>query len=216
MPGMGSTASGSDTVGMAGMAGRPGDSLEAPSGRMIVPMMRKPMMPGLEGMRPAGGELVPGAGRVMAQLPTAMPSTELRPKDGDTITLAATIVRRTIAGRTLAAYAFNGETPGPLIRVTQGTTFFVRFANTIDLPATIHWHGVRLGNAFDGSTMTQSPVPPGGTFVYVVHCPDAGIFWYHDHIREDIGQPWGCTAISTSSERRQRDTVPSAVCCSSS
>ena len=39
--------------------------------------------------------------------------------------------------------------------------------------------------------MTQPPVASGGTFLYAVHCPDAGIFWYHDHVREDIGQPMG-------------------------
>ena len=39
--------------------------------------------------------------------------------------------------------------------------------------------------------MTQQPVPAGGTFVYAVHCPDAGIFWYHDHVREDIALPMG-------------------------
>ena len=68
----------------------------------------------------------------------------------------------------------------------------MRFKNGIDRPATIHWHGVRLQNAYDGSPqMTQPPVPPGGAFLYAVHCPDAGIFWYHDHAREDIGQPLG-------------------------
>ena len=76
--------------------------------------------------------------------------------------------------------------------MTQGATFFVRFRNEIDRPATIHWHGIRLANASDGSpVLTQQPVAPGGTFLYSVHCPDAGIFWYHDHVREDIGQPMG-------------------------
>ena len=51
----------------------------------------------------------------------------------------------------MATYAFNGQAPGPLIRVQQGTTFFVRFRNEIDRPATIHWHGIRLANASDGS-----------------------------------------------------------------
>jgi suppressor of ftsI len=155
-------------------------------------MMKNPMIPGLEGVQPDAGSFLPGAGRSADLFPVAVASTEMRLKDGDTVTLAATIVRRTIAGHTVVLYAFNGEAPGPLIRIPQGSTFFVRFENRIDLPATIHWHGVRLDNASDGTpVMTQQAVPAGGTFVYAVHCPDAGIFWYHDHVREDIGQPMG-------------------------
>jgi suppressor of ftsI len=113
-------------------------------------------------------------------------------RDGDTLTLVASLVRRTIAGRQIATYAFNGQAPGPLIHVTQGATFVVKFRNEIDLPATVHWHGVRLANAFDGTPIvTQAAVAPGGSFLYTVHCPDAGIFWYHDHVRGDIGQPMG-------------------------
>jgi suppressor of ftsI len=182
------------TTGMAGMPGmETGDSVSAPSGRGIIAMMRHPMMPGLEGVRPAVTGFLPRVARgdVMA-LPEAAPSAEVRIADGDTITLAATIVRRTIGGHTIAAYAFNGERPGPLLRVRQGATFYVRFRNGIDQPATIHWHGVRIANGSDGSPgLTQPPVPVGGTFVYAVHCPDPGIFWYHDHVREDIAQPMG-------------------------
>ena len=179
-----------DMAGMPGMSGR--DTLEASSGRMIVPMMKDPMMPGLQGVRPAVTPFVPRAAGAAHDLPMATPSVDMRVQDGDTVTLAASLVHRTIAGRTVTMYAFNGEAPGPLLRVPQGATFYVKFHNAIDRPATIHWHGVRLENAFDGSPdLTQPPVTAGGTFVYAVHCPDAGIFWYHDHVREDIAQPMG-------------------------
>ncbi len=190
--GSSASVSGSAMDEMAGMGAESGDSLEAASGRMILPMMRSPMIPGLEGVRPDVGQFMPGAGRDMRQLREATPSVQVRVRDGDTLTLVASIVRRTIAGRTMATYAFNGQAPGPLIRVAQGATFFVKFRNEIDRPATVHWHGVRLANASDGSpSMTQPPVAPGGEFIYTVHCPDAGVFWYHDHVREDIGQPMG-------------------------
>ena len=105
-------------TGMAGMAGMPGmdgtpvDSTEAPSGRMIVPMMKTPMMPGLEGIRPSVGLIVPGADRGGRELPVSGPSAEVRVKDGDTLSVVAGLVRRTIAGRTLVMYAFNGQAPG--------------------------------------------------------------------------------------------------------
>ena len=89
-------------------------------------------------------------------------------------------------------YGFNGEVPGPLIRVPQNATIIVRFHNRIDLPSAVHWHGVRLDNRFDGVPgMTQDAVAPGGSFVYTVHFPDAGIYWYHPHVREDIEQAMG-------------------------
>src|SRR5262249_45715996 len=61
-----------------------------------------------------------------------------------------------------------------------------------ELPSSIHWHGVRLDNQFDGVPgLTQTTVPPGGDFTYRVHFPDAGIYWYHPHVREDIEQAMG-------------------------
>jgi suppressor of ftsI len=177
---------------MTGMSGMAVDSNTAPSGRTIVPMIKSPMIPGLEDARPNVVLYNPGTSAAAKSLSAAVPTADLRANNGDTITLTAAFVRRTIAGKPYVVYAFNGQTPGPLIRAHQGSTFYVRFKNAIDRPATIHWHGVRLQNAFDGSPqMTQPPVPPGGVFVYAVHCPDAGIFWYHDHAREDIGQPLG-------------------------
>jgi FtsP/CotA-like multicopper oxidase with cupredoxin domain len=177
--------------GMPGMGGD--DPLLVASGRSIVAMMRHPMMPGLEGVRPSGATFVPGEGGAPAStLAEAAASQERRVADGDTVTLEATLVRRTIGGHTIAMYAFNGQAPGPLLRVRQGATIFVRFHNATDRPATIHWHGVRVANRYDGSPdATQPPLAPGASFVYAVHCPDAGIFWYHDHVREDIGQPMG-------------------------
>jgi FtsP/CotA-like multicopper oxidase with cupredoxin domain len=51
---------------------------------------------------------------------------------------------------------------------------------------------VRLANRFDGAVgVTQAPIAPGDTFTYVVRFPDAGIYWYHPHVREDIQQDLG-------------------------
>ncbi|HEV8177214.1 MAG TPA: multicopper oxidase family protein, partial [Gemmatimonadales bacterium] len=64
--------------------------------------------------------------------------------------------------------------------------------NLTDAPSSIHWHGLRLANADDGVPgLTQPPVPSGGEYVYQVHAPDAGLFWYHPHSREDTAQDLG-------------------------
>ena len=67
----------------------------------------------------------------------------------------------------------------------------VNVTNEGDLEATVHWHGVRLENRFDGTHDTQAPIPVGDTFTYQLHVPDPGAYWYHPHIREDYGQEMG-------------------------
>ena len=128
-----------------------------------------------------------------ASLPPALPRAVVHLHSGDTLSLTAVPVRRSVAGRTFTAYAYNGQIPGPLIDVTQGTHVVVRFHNATDLPSAIHWHGLRLDSASDGAVgITQDAVAPGGTFTYQVRFPaDTGLFWYHSHEREDIQQPLG-------------------------
>jgi FtsP/CotA-like multicopper oxidase with cupredoxin domain len=75
--------------------------------------------------------------------------------------------------------------------VPQGATITVPVTNHGDIEATVHWHGLRLENQYDGTHDTQAPIPVGETFTYEVHVPDAGAFWYHPHIREDYGQELG-------------------------
>ena len=60
------------------------------------------------------------------------------------------------------------------------------------MPTAVHWHGIRLGNRFDGVPgVTQDPVEPGGSFRYQIRFPDPGIYWYHPHHREDVQQELG-------------------------
>jgi FtsP/CotA-like multicopper oxidase with cupredoxin domain len=150
------------------------------------------MMPGLVGLVPPGETFLPGAGKEFSALPEAVAAKVTPLKNGDTLELTAGLARRTIRGQSFAMYAFNGQVPGPLIRVPQNATITVHFHNRIDLPSSVHWHGVRLDNASDGAVgVTQDPVAPGGEFTYTVHFPDAGIYWYHPHVREDIEQSMG-------------------------
>ena len=150
------------------------------------------MMPGLVGLTPKVTPFLPGGGADPMRLPAAKPATITPLRDGDTLDLTAALLRRTIRGHAFAMYGFNGQVPGPLIRVPRGATITVRFHNRIDLPSSVHWHGVRLDNPNDGAVgVTQQPVPPGGDFTYTVRFPDAGIYWYHPHVREDVEQPMG-------------------------
>ena len=89
-----------------------------------------------------------------------------------------------IAGTALQVWAYNGQVPGPTLRIKLGETLRVRFTNQLPQETTIHWHGVRLPNAMDGVPyITQQPVQPGETFVYEFTPKDAGTFWFHPHVR---------------------------------
>lgn len=125
-------------------------------------------------------------------LPEASVGGTLPLADGDTVRLEGQVLRREINGRAVAVYGFNGQSPGPTLRVPQGATIVVEFTNHIDFATTLRWHGVRVENRFDGVPgQTQSPVQVGATYTAEVHFPDAGIFWYHPHQRAHIAQDLG-------------------------
>lgn len=112
--------------------------------------------------------------------------------DRQTFALAAGFVKKTINGKTIRMLAYNDQLPGPLLRVKQGSTATVAFTNKLDEPTTVHWHGLRLDNQFDGvPDVTQPPVKPGDSFSYQLKFPDVGLYWYHPHIREDYQQELG-------------------------
>ena len=87
------------------------------------------------------------------------------------------------AGALTRVWSYDGTCPGPELRVRAGERLRVRFRNALEVPTSVHWHGVRLRNAMDGVPyLTQPPVPPGGAFLYDFTAPDAGTFWYHAHM----------------------------------
>ena len=89
-----------------------------------------------------------------------------------------------VDGKPLRVWAYNGQVPGPTLRIRLGDTLRVRFTNNLPQETTVHWHGVRLPNAMDGVPhVTQPPVQPGATFVYEFTPKDAGTFWFHPHVR---------------------------------
>ncbi|MDE0258668.1 MAG: multicopper oxidase family protein [Gammaproteobacteria bacterium] len=150
-----------------------------------------PMLPGIMALRPRVDGFLPEA-PAPEDLPPVRPRQLVRLGDGGTLDLEADFVRRDIGGRPVVMLAFNGQQPGPLIQVPENATIFVNFTNRTPLPTAIHWHGIRLDNRFDGVPgVTQDPVEPGETFRYQIHFPDAGIYWYHPHHREDIQQEMG-------------------------
>lgn len=122
----------------------------------------------------------------------AKTSETIELKNGDTYNLTASIVKKQISGAEVKMLAYNGSIPGPLLKVPQGAEITLNFKNETDVPTTIHSHGLRLDNANDGTPpITQKEVPPGGSYTYKLKFPDAGMYWYHPHVREDYAQELG-------------------------
>lgn len=112
--------------------------------------------------------------------------------NGDTLDLRVGAISKRIDDVSHDMLAYNGSIPGPTLRVRQGTEIAVRVTNDTAMDTTVHWHGLRLDNRFDGVPhQTQSPIRPGGTYTHRLVFPDAGLYWYHPHIREDVAQELG-------------------------
>jgi len=124
-------------------------------------------------------------------LPDASRPALVELRDGDVYDLAIAPVAKTIGESRVRMLAYNGSIPGPTLKAPEGSKLTVRATNRGDLDATVHWHGLRLENRYDGTHETQAPIGVGETFTYEISLPDPGIYWYHPHIREDYGQELG-------------------------
>jgi FtsP/CotA-like multicopper oxidase with cupredoxin domain len=125
-------------------------------------------------------------------LPEAGRPRLLELADGDLLELRVGPVAKRLGDTTVRMLGYNGSVPGPTLKVRQGSEIIVQVVNEGDLDTTVHWHGLRLENRYDGVPyQTQAPIPVGGSFSYRVRFPDPGLYWYHPHIREDYTQELG-------------------------
>ena len=113
-------------------------------------------------------------------------------KNGDRFDLSIDIIKKEIAGKTIKMFGYNGQIPGPLLKVEQNSHIYITVTNNLDTETTVHWHGLRLENEFDGNPgVTMKAQEPGESFEYKLDFVDEGIYWYHPHVREDYQQELG-------------------------
>jgi FtsP/CotA-like multicopper oxidase with cupredoxin domain len=127
----------------------------------------------------------------IAGLPEARAPEVVELSDGDRFELRIAPVAKRLGDSTVRMLAYNGSIPGPVLKVREGSAIVVDVVNEGDMEATVHWHGLRLENRYDGTHETQAPIPVGGSFTARVEFPDPGVYWYHPHLREDYGQELG-------------------------
>ena len=129
--------------------------------------------------------------REITGLPEAHPPETAELGDGERFDLDIAPVAKRLGDVTVRMLAYNRSIPGPTLKVRQGSEVLINVTNHGDLEATVHWHGVRVENRYDGTHQTQAPIDVGESFTYHVQFPDPGVYWYHPHIREDYGQELG-------------------------
>ncbi len=97
-----------------------------------------------------------------------------------------------LPGEFVDAYTYNGQVPGPIVRVTEGDKVRVNFTNELPEPTVIHFHGPTVPNAMDGVVdVTQKVVEPGQSFTYEFVAQPAGTFIYHTHHNSASQEPKG-------------------------
>ncbi|MBX3070903.1 MAG: multicopper oxidase domain-containing protein [Thermomicrobiales bacterium] len=85
-------------------------------------------------------------------------------------------------GTIVKAWAYNGQVPGPEIRVTEGDLVRIHFENRLPVASTIHFHGVNVPQEMDGPAgLNQAAVEPGESFTYEFVATPSGTRWFHSH-----------------------------------
>jgi FtsP/CotA-like multicopper oxidase with cupredoxin domain/plastocyanin len=112
-------------------------------------------------------------------------------------------------GQFVDAMAFNGQVPGPEIRVSEGDRVRFVVQNQMTEPFVLHFHGLTVPNSEDGVPyVTQPPVMPGEYWTYEFTIKDPpGMYVYHSHFNsaEQVGKGlFGALIV----EPRNGDWVP--------
>jgi Multicopper oxidase len=124
----------------------------------------------------------------------------IRLRDGDTYEITIKPVRKRLNGAEVRMLGYNGSIPGPTLHVDQGSEVTIEATNLGDVDATLHWHGLRLENRFDGvPEETQAPIPHGGTFTYRLQFPDPASTGTTRTSAKTSPRRWASTRASSSS-----------------
>ena len=88
-----------------------------------------------------------------------------------------------LGSRTANLLAYNGKVPGPLLEAKPGDKVQIRFANQLNQPTNIHYHGLHIPPTGSGDNVFLE-LSPGQSHTYEYQIPEnhpAGTFWYHPH-----------------------------------
>ncbi len=94
-------------------------------------------------------------------------------------------------GHIVSTTVYNGQFPGPLVRLKEGQRTSVDIYNDTDAPEQLHWHGQHVGVDVDGSAEEGTPYIPAHGMRRISFVPGpAGFRFYHTHVvpRDDLSR----------------------------
>jgi len=88
-----------------------------------------------------------------------------------------------VTGKTVQKITVNGGIPGPVLEFTEGDTAIIHVVNKLDVPTSVHWHGLLLPPNMDGVPGLGGfkSIPAGESFTYQFDLRQNGTYWYHAH-----------------------------------
>lgn len=99
-------------------------------------------------------------------------------------------------GRIVDAWTYNGQVPGPMIRVNVGDNVRVVIDNQLPMGTDVHWHGIDTPNNMDGvAPLTQPLIKSGEGFVYEFVATKPAIGMYHAHHHGQMQVPNGLFGV---------------------
>jgi FtsP/CotA-like multicopper oxidase with cupredoxin domain len=114
-------------------------------------------------------------------VPAPAPPIPASPAPDFTLTIAPYLLEASPKHR-IQTIAYNGQAPGPLLRMKQGRTVTIDVYNHSSDPEIVHYHGLFLPVATDGAMEEGSPMLRPGASARYTFAPDpAGFRWFHTH-----------------------------------
>src|SRR5450755_3285162 len=130
----------------------------------------------------AAGATLLSPPHLLAQSPVAIASLNEVPADY-TLTIATKPIELA-PNRIVSATTYNGQFPGPLLRLKEGERVTVDIRNDTDTPEQLHWHGQFLSTDVDGAAEEGTPfIPPHGSRRISFVPKPSGFRFYHTHVR---------------------------------
>jgi FtsP/CotA-like multicopper oxidase with cupredoxin domain len=139
----------------------------------------------LAGTLAGGGLILPisSGGRDSMQMPAAAPTRSVETGPADVTLRIGPVLADVRQDKTISTVGYNGQVPGPLIRLGEGKQVSVRIFNDTDTPEFVHWHGQFIPSEVDGAGEENSiMVPARGQVSYQFSPRPAGIRWVHTHV----------------------------------
>lgn len=112
-----------------------------------------------------------------------------------------------ITGKPVMGMTINGGIPGPTLRFNEGDTAVIHVHNKMDIPTSVHWHGLLVPPHYDGVPyISFLPIKAKSTFTYRFPIRQAGTYWYHSHtnFQEQLGV-YGSIVIQPQEKRHHAD-----------